>query len=115
MGGPAETCHKLRIGDAALKARMFRARHTLTDSLQPCAAPGTKRINDDQRGKRLQALSSPCLLIHFGLSVTVLPRDSTSKKDRGTWTVTNPKANPDLTSAQIRDLVVIAHYEVSWV
>jgi hypothetical protein len=33
----------------------------------------------------------------------------------GTWTITNPKANAALTSTQINDLVVIAHYEVSWV
>ena len=40
---------------------------------------------------------------------------SASKKDSGTWTITNPKANPPLTSAQINDLALIVHYEVSLV
>jgi hypothetical protein len=35
-----------------------------------------------------------------------------NKIDSGTWTITNPKANPPLTSDQIIDLIVIVHYEV---
>jgi hypothetical protein len=40
---------------------------------------------------------------------------SGSKKDSGVWTITNPKSNPPLTGAQINDLIMIAHYEVSLV
>jgi Tc toxin complex TcA C-terminal TcB-binding domain len=36
-----------------------------------------------------------------------------SKKNPGTWTITNAAANPRLTRDQINDLIVIVHYEVS--
>lgn len=38
---------------------------------------------------------------------------SASKKDPGTWKVTNVAANPRLTSDQINDLIIIIHYEIS--
>ena len=41
--------------------------------------------------------------------------DSTSKKDAGTWKITNPKANTPLTGTTMNDLVLIAHYEVALV
>jgi hypothetical protein len=40
---------------------------------------------------------------------------SASKKASGTWTITNPKANPPLSSDQLNDLYLIVHYEVSLV
>jgi hypothetical protein len=38
---------------------------------------------------------------------------SASKKDPGTWKVTNVAANPRLTSDQLNDLIIIIHYEIS--
>ena len=35
----ADTCHVLGIGNAALKARIFRARHMLADALRPTMSP----------------------------------------------------------------------------
>jgi hypothetical protein len=36
-----------------------------------------------------------------------------ASKTPGTWTITNPVANPRLTSGQLADMIVIVHYEVS--
>jgi hypothetical protein len=50
---------------------------------------------------------------YYGTMLRLIVDYSTSKKDSGTWTITNPKANPALSSAQLNDLIVIAHYQVS--
>ena len=50
---------------------------------------------------------------YYGTMLRLILDYSASKKDSGTWTITNPKANPPLTSAQINDLMLIVHYEVS--
>ncbi len=52
---------------------------------------------------------------YYGAMLRLILDYSASKKDSGTWTITNPKANPPLTSVQINDLIVIVHYEVSLV
>ncbi len=52
---------------------------------------------------------------YYGPMLRLILDYAPSKKDSGTWTITNPKANPALTSAQINDLIVIAHYELSLV
>ena len=36
-----------------------------------------------------------------------------ASKTPGTWTITNPVANPRLTSGQLADMILIVHYEVS--
>jgi Tc toxin complex TcA C-terminal TcB-binding domain/Neuraminidase-like domain/Salmonella virulence plasmid 28.1kDa A protein len=51
----------------------------------------------------------------YGNMLRLILDYSASKKDSGAWTITNPSANPPLTGAQINDLIVIAHYEVSLV
>jgi hypothetical protein len=51
----------------------------------------------------------------YGTMLRLVLDYSTSKKDTGAWTVTNPKANPALTSSTLNDLVLIAHYEVTLV
>jgi hypothetical protein len=48
-------------------------------------------------------------------SMLRLKADYAAKPDTGTWTITNPKANPPLTAAGVNDLLLIAHYEVSLV
>jgi hypothetical protein len=50
---------------------------------------------------------------YYGTMLRLILDYSASKKDSGTWTITNPKVNPPLTSAQINDLLLIVHYEVS--
>src|ERR1700693_3500532 len=50
---------------------------------------------------------------YYGTMLRLVLDYSGSKKNSGTWTITNPKANPLLTGAQINDLIAIVHYEVS--
>lgn len=50
---------------------------------------------------------------YYGTMLRSILDYSTSKKDSGTWTITNPKSNPPLTSDQVNDLIVIVHYEVT--
>jgi hypothetical protein len=52
---------------------------------------------------------------YYGNMLRLILDYSGSKKDSGVWTITNPKSNPPLTGAQINDLIMIAHYEVSLV
>jgi hypothetical protein len=52
---------------------------------------------------------------YYGNMLRLILDYSGSKKDSGVWTITNAKANPPLASAQINDLIVIVHYEVSLV
>ncbi len=52
---------------------------------------------------------------YYGTMLRLTLDYSSSKKDGGTWTITNPKTNPLLTAGQINDLIVIAHYEVTLV
>ena len=49
---------------------------------------------------------------YYGSMLRLILDYTTSAKDSGTWTITNPKANPPLANAQINDLIVIARYEV---
>jgi hypothetical protein len=49
----------------------------------------------------------------YGSMLRLVVDYSGGKKDTGTWTITNPKANPALTGSAINDLVLIAHYEVA--
>ena len=49
---------------------------------------------------------------YYGSMLRLILDYTTSAKASGTWTITNPKANPPLANAQINDLIVIAHYEV---
>jgi len=50
---------------------------------------------------------------YYGSMLRLILDYSSSKKDSGTWTITNPKTNPLLTTGQIQDLIIIAHYEIS--
>lgn len=52
---------------------------------------------------------------YYGPMLRLILDYAPSKKDSGTWTITNPKTNPALTTAQIDDLIVIAHYELTFV
>jgi hypothetical protein len=60
------------------------------------------------------ALTPPTLNFtkDYGSMLRLILDYTTSTKDSGTWTITNPKANPPLANAQINNLIVIAHYEV---
>jgi Tc toxin complex TcA C-terminal TcB-binding domain/Neuraminidase-like domain/Salmonella virulence plasmid 28.1kDa A protein len=49
----------------------------------------------------------------YGPMLRLILDYTASTKDCGTWTITNPKANPALTSAQLSDIVAIVHYDVS--
>lgn len=51
----------------------------------------------------------------YGSMLRLILDYSAGKKDAGTWIITNPKANPPLTSGTINDLILIAHYEVTLV
>jgi len=51
---------------------------------------------------------------YYGAMLRLILDYSTSKKDSGTWTITNPKANAALPTGQLNDLIVVAHYEVSF-
>jgi hypothetical protein len=50
---------------------------------------------------------------YYGSMLRLVLDYSASKKDSGVWTITNPKANPVLTGAQLSDMIVIVHYEIS--
>ena len=70
--------------------------------------------------KALPAPAAPPILnftkdAYYGNMLRLILDYSGSKKDSGTWTITNPKANPPLTANGMNDLLVIVHYEVSLV
>jgi Tc toxin complex TcA C-terminal TcB-binding domain len=50
---------------------------------------------------------------YYGTMLRLILDYSGSKKDTGTWTITNPKANPPVTADKLNDLFLIVHYEVS--
>ena len=49
----------------------------------------------------------------YGTMLRLILDYSASKKDTGTWTITNPQANPPLLPDQFNDLIVLVHYEVA--
>jgi hypothetical protein len=51
---------------------------------------------------------------YYGPMLRLILDYTASKKDTGTWTITNPKANPQVTNAQINDLLLIVHYEAAF-
>jgi hypothetical protein len=51
----------------------------------------------------------------YGTLLRLVLDYSVSKKDAGTWTITNPKTNPPLANSTMNDLILIAHYEVTLV
>jgi hypothetical protein len=50
---------------------------------------------------------------HYGRMLRLVLDYSAAKPNSGTWTITNPKVNAALHGAEVNDLIIIVHYEVS--
>ncbi len=73
---------------------------TTIDNLQVVPAPSNTPLNLTQDN-------------YYGSLLRLVLNYTSSKKDPGTWTLKNVVANPRLMSDQLRDLILIVHYEVS--